>query len=167
MVQTGAFVPTGKAACYLSAHDEIQMPGCTLFRSADGFCATLAHELVHWSGAPHRLDRQLTRRFASRAYVAEEVVVELGAAFVWLNLARLLSLTSTTLPTWLAGCRSYAPIPKPSVPRPPGVRNRPVFIASTASWTGAMNACVSEQPTRERIVKCHTFFTPSRLANHP
>ncbi len=82
VAQTGAVVRTGKTACYLPARDEIRMPDRTLFRSTEGFCATLAHELVHWTGAPHRLDRQLTTRFGSRAYAAEELVAELGAAFV-------------------------------------------------------------------------------------
>ena len=82
VAQTSAIVRTGKTACYLPARDEIRMPDRSLFRSTEGFCATLAHELVHWTGAPQRLDRQLTTRFGSRAYAAEELVAELGAAFV-------------------------------------------------------------------------------------
>jgi len=87
VADTGAIVRTGKTACYLPARDEIQMPDRTLFRSTEGFCATLAHELVHWTGAPHRLDRQLTTRFGSRAYAAEELVAELGAAFILASLS--------------------------------------------------------------------------------
>lgn len=79
---TGAMIRTGASACYLPARDEIRLPERAAFRSAPGYCGTLAHELVHWTGAPHRLDRRLTTRFASRAYAAEELVAELGAAFV-------------------------------------------------------------------------------------
>ncbi|MBY0333132.1 MAG: antirestriction protein, partial [Acetobacteraceae bacterium] len=36
---------------------------------------------VHWTGHPSRLARDLTGRFGSQAYAAEELVAELGAAF--------------------------------------------------------------------------------------
>ena len=49
---------------------------------AEGFYSTLCHELVHWSGAKHRLDRDLTGRFGSESYAMEELVAELGAAFL-------------------------------------------------------------------------------------
>jgi antirestriction protein ArdC len=42
----------------------------------------LAHEHVHWTGAKHRVARDLTGRFGSDAYAMEELVAELGAAFV-------------------------------------------------------------------------------------
>ncbi len=58
------------------------MPDRALLRSAEGYWATLAHELVHWTGAPHCLDRRLTTRFATQAYAAEELVAELGEAFI-------------------------------------------------------------------------------------
>ncbi|TXN15802.1 DUF1738 domain-containing protein [Methylobacterium sp. WL122] len=83
---TGAHVRRGASAAYLPIRDEIRMPDRVLFHSADGFCATLAHELIHWTGAPHRLDRRLNTRFATRAYAAEELVAELGAAFVMAGL---------------------------------------------------------------------------------
>ena len=68
--------------CYLPRTDAIHLPMRALFRSAEGHAGTLAHELVHWTGAPHRLARDLTGRFGMRAYAAEELVAELGAAFV-------------------------------------------------------------------------------------
>jgi antirestriction protein ArdC len=40
------------------------------------------HELGHWSGHKSRLDRDLKNRFGSRDYAAEEVIAELGAAFL-------------------------------------------------------------------------------------
>ena len=42
----------------------------------------MLHELTHWSGAPHRLDRQFGKRFGDHAYAFEELVAELGAAFM-------------------------------------------------------------------------------------
>ncbi|WP_292503978.1 zincin-like metallopeptidase domain-containing protein [Methylobacterium sp.] len=79
---TGAVVRMGDAAYYLPSRDEIRMPNRTVFRSTEGYCGTLSHELIHWTSASHRLDRQLTTCFGTRAYAAEELVAELGAAFV-------------------------------------------------------------------------------------
>ena len=58
-----------------------------LFRSKteSDYYATALHELVHWSGAPHRLDRTKGKRFADAAYSFEELVAELGAAFLCAN----------------------------------------------------------------------------------
>jgi antirestriction protein ArdC len=37
---------------------------------------------VHWSDAKHRLDREMGKRFGDHAYAAEELVAEIGAAFL-------------------------------------------------------------------------------------
>ena len=86
---TGAEVRHGgDPAYYRSDTDHIQMPAEGLFSGTktmsrdEGYYATLVHELVHWSGAAHRLDRQMGRRFGSHAYAAEELVAEIGAAFL-------------------------------------------------------------------------------------
>jgi hypothetical protein len=50
------------------------------------YLATALHELAHWSGAKHRLDRQLSNRFGTQAYAAEELIAELGAAFLCAHL---------------------------------------------------------------------------------
>lgn len=42
----------------------------------------LCHELTHWTGAKHRLNRDLSGRFGSQSYAAEELVAELGSAFL-------------------------------------------------------------------------------------
>ena len=49
--------------------------------AADAY-GTLAHELTHWTGHPTRLARTYGKRFGDDAYAAEELVAELGAAFV-------------------------------------------------------------------------------------
>jgi antirestriction protein ArdC len=58
------------------------MPGLNLFNTPEHFYSTAFHELVHWTGAKDRLDRQLSTRFGSQAYAAEELVAEMGAAFL-------------------------------------------------------------------------------------
>jgi len=85
---TGADIGIGgEQAYYRPATDHIQMPDEHLFRnpdthirSQDWFCV-LSHELAHWSGAKHRLDRQFGKRFGDQAYCAEEMCAELTSAF--------------------------------------------------------------------------------------
>jgi antirestriction protein ArdC len=62
--------------------DGILLPAFKLFRNRTHYAAVLFHELVHWTGHPSRLDRQLGKRFGARAYAAEELIAELGAAFL-------------------------------------------------------------------------------------
>ena len=40
------------------------------------------HELCHWTGHPRRLNRVLGRRHGVDAYAYEELVAEMGAAFL-------------------------------------------------------------------------------------
>lgn len=72
----------GNRAYYRPSTDSIHLPAFDAFLSTDDYLATLAHELCHWTGAKHRLDRNLNNEFGSRDYGAEELVAELGAAFV-------------------------------------------------------------------------------------
>ncbi len=69
-------------AYYVPGHDFISMPAFEAFKGADHFYNVAFHELTHWTGHRSRLDRDLKKRFDSRAYAAEELVAELGAAFL-------------------------------------------------------------------------------------
>ena len=69
-------------AMYLPELDEIRLPWPRRFTSAQAYCATALHEAVHWTGHASRLNRQFGRRFADAAYAFEELVAELGSAFV-------------------------------------------------------------------------------------
>lgn len=80
--QTGAIIKTGSEAYYRPGADEIVMPKSEGFKSMDTFYATLFHELGHWTGYKTRLNRQLSGRFGTRAYAAEELVAELTSAFL-------------------------------------------------------------------------------------
>lgn len=71
----------GNAAFYSPSTDHVQMPLFEQFREAAGYYGVVAHEATHWTGHPSRLARDLTGRFGSGAYAAEELVAELGAAF--------------------------------------------------------------------------------------
>jgi antirestriction protein ArdC len=86
---TGARIEHGgERAYYRPSTDHIQMPdedafcGTATMNRSEGYYATLVHELTHWSGAKHRLDREMGKRFGDRAYAAEELIAEIGAAFL-------------------------------------------------------------------------------------
>jgi len=54
--------------------------------ATENYYATLLHELTHWSGHASRLKRDLINRFGDDAYAMEELVAELGAAFLCADL---------------------------------------------------------------------------------
>jgi antirestriction protein ArdC len=77
----------GNSAYYAPAEDRIQMPTFESFRDAQSYYATLAHELTHWTRHSTRLDRDFGRkRFGDTGYAREELVAELGAAFLCADL---------------------------------------------------------------------------------
>lgn len=89
VASTGARIAEGgDRAFYNPREDAITMPDRFRFidtksgTATEAWYATLLHELTHWSGAKHRLDRQFGERFGDDAYAMEELVAELGAAFL-------------------------------------------------------------------------------------
>ena len=80
---TGADIRTGgNRAFYHPSLDYVQMPPYEAFVDPLSYYATLAHEITHWTGSASRLERDLTGRFGSESYAAEELIAELGAAFL-------------------------------------------------------------------------------------
>ena len=84
ILATGAAISHGgDAAFYSPAHDRIQLPQQSSFHSVANYYATAFHELAHWTGAKHRLDRNLEKgRFGNPEYAFEELVAEMSAAFL-------------------------------------------------------------------------------------
>ena len=72
----------GDRAFYSPDLDTIQLPEPASFHTPRDFAATALHEAGHWSGAKHRLDRDLTGRFGSAAYAQEELRAELASVFI-------------------------------------------------------------------------------------
>ncbi|MGB5083331.1 MAG: zincin-like metallopeptidase domain-containing protein [Methylocystis silviterrae] len=72
----------GDRAFYSPATDHIQLPVEHAFRSPAGLAAVQIHELSHWSGASHRLNRDLTGGFASPNYAKEELVADIASCLV-------------------------------------------------------------------------------------
>ena len=83
MASIGADIRHGEGrAYYRQAADYIMLPPYEMFKSGIGYYETALHELVHWTGNETRCNRQFGKRFGDRAYAAEELVAELGAAFM-------------------------------------------------------------------------------------
>jgi antirestriction protein ArdC len=87
-VNTGIEIRTGgNRAYYAIGPDYVQMPPLETFRDAESHAATLAHELTHATRHPSRLDRDLGRkRWGDSGYAMEELVAELGSAFLCADL---------------------------------------------------------------------------------
>jgi antirestriction protein ArdC len=77
----------GNQAYYAQKLDYVQMPDFLSFRDAESYYGTLAHEMTHWTKHPSRLDRDLGRKsWGDAGYAAEELVAELGSAFICADL---------------------------------------------------------------------------------
>lgn len=73
----------GNQAYYTAGGDYVQMPPFESFRDAESYYATLAHECTHWTRHPARLEREFGRkRWGDEGYAMEELVAELGSAFL-------------------------------------------------------------------------------------
>ena len=86
---TGAEIQEGgNRACYNVTTDRVLMPPFVSFIEAEAYYATLAHEMTHWTRHPNRLSRDFGRKhWGDEGYAMEELVAELGAAFVCADLA--------------------------------------------------------------------------------
>lgn len=77
----------GGSAFYAPGPDFVQMPAFESFQDAQSYYATLGHEMIHWTRHSSRLDRDLGRqRHGDEGYAREELVAELGAAFLCADL---------------------------------------------------------------------------------
>ena len=73
----------GNRAYYNISSDFIQMPFLECFKKSEGYYATLAHEITHWTRHKSRLNRDFGRkRWGDQGYAQEELVAEIGSAFL-------------------------------------------------------------------------------------
>jgi len=83
VLRTGATIKHGgDKAFYMPSKDAIMLPAREAFSDGAAYYATLFHELTHWTGADQRLDRKQGGKFGSNDYAFEELVAEIGAAFL-------------------------------------------------------------------------------------
>jgi len=73
---------SGNMAFYLQKRDVIQLPKPDFFKEDAKYYATAFHELIHSTGHKTRVNRSLKGKFGSKAYAFEELIAELGAAFL-------------------------------------------------------------------------------------
>ena len=88
MTATGAAIHHGgNSAYYAPARDLIQLPPFEAFKDKESYYATALHELTHWTKHKDRLERDFSaKRFGDTGYAREELVAELGAAFLCADL---------------------------------------------------------------------------------
>jgi antirestriction protein ArdC len=76
---------TGKKAFYDIEKDHVVLPNLKKFKTSESYYSTLFHELVHSTGAEKRLGRKTITEmaeFGSEPYSMEELIAELGAAYL-------------------------------------------------------------------------------------
>jgi len=99
----------GNRAFYNITRDAVQLPELHTFRDAESYYATRAHEMIHWTRHESRLDRDLGRkRFGDAGYAMEELVAEIGAAFLCADLC----ITPETRPDHAAYIASWLKVLK-------------------------------------------------------
>lgn len=69
-------------AYYDRARDEIFMPAFKAFPDGISYLRTAYHEHIHATGHPKRLNREFGKKFGDANYAMEELVAELGSAFL-------------------------------------------------------------------------------------
>lgn len=69
-------------AFYSPIRDYIEVPCKRQYSNINEFYSTTFHEMIHSTGHKSRLDRDLGHRFGSEMYSKEELVAEIGSAFL-------------------------------------------------------------------------------------
>ena len=99
----------GTRAFYCPAGDFIQLPDFDRFESRESYYAVRTHETIHWSKTEQRLGRRFdSKRFGDAGYALEELVAELGSAF----LAADLGLTPEVMPEHASYIESWLKVLK-------------------------------------------------------
>jgi antirestriction protein ArdC len=116
----------GDKAFYMPSTDAVRMPHFEQFEDPAAYYSTLLHEMTHATGHASRCDRPLnTKRFGDEAYAAEELVAELGAAFLCADLA----VTNEPRPDHAAYLASWIAVLKAD--------NRAIFTAASLAEKAA------------------------------
>jgi antirestriction protein ArdC len=136
----------GSRAFFDAIQDFVQLPVKEVFATPASYYSTALHELTHWSGHESRLNRiNKLARFGDESYAAEELVAELGGAFLTASLnipnERTLESAAAYLDHWLSVLRSD---------------NRAIFTASTAASAAAdyilgFSRAVESEETSEAV----------------
>lgn len=83
LLSTGATIKHNEQrAYYTTAGDYINLPAYETFTGVAEYYSTAFHELTHWTGNEKRMNRTFGKQFGDCLYAAEELVAELGSAFL-------------------------------------------------------------------------------------
>ena len=75
-------IQKGNEAWYSQAKDLVQLVPLDQFKVDQEYYSVAFHELIHSTGHPDRVKRDLTGRFGTKNYAFEELIAELGASFL-------------------------------------------------------------------------------------
>ena len=138
----------GDRACYIPSKDRILMPPRTSFKetkagsAVEGYYSTLMHEHIHWTGHASRLDRELSVKFGAEGYAMEELVAELGAAF----LCSSLGISTTPRPDHASYIQSWLKVLKE--------QKSAIFTAARAATAASqfLESLGKEVPSEELVL---------------
>jgi antirestriction protein ArdC len=109
LLQTGAdIIHQGNEAFFIPSVDKIFMPPIEQFIGTDEYISTLFHELVHWTGHKSRLARTSILERGKSKYAYEELVAELGAAYLLAHFERHSYITQNAayIKSWLSALKN-------------------------------------------------------------
>ena len=113
----------GAKAFYAPGPDFVQVPPQPAFFEQVNYYRTCLHELTHATGHPSRLGRDLTNGFGSKDYAREELIAEMGSAFLCASLGIVPTVRHADyLASWLEVLRED---------------NRAIFRAASAATKAA------------------------------
>ena len=72
----------GKCPHYVPSSDIVNIPAASDYINEGEYYSSLFHECIHWTGNKSRLNRTQKTYFGSEEYSYEELVAELGSAFL-------------------------------------------------------------------------------------
>lgn len=96
----------GDKAYYVPSQDFVAVPPQPAFFDQINFYRTCLHELTHATGHASRLDRNLTNSFGSKDYARQELIAEMGSAFLCASLGIVPTVRHADyIGSWLAVLR--------------------------------------------------------------
>lgn len=97
---------TGETGRSIPPPSTIQLPPFESFENRETYYSTRAHESTHWVGHKSRLNRSFdSKRFGDDGYAVEELVAELGAAFLCADLGITPEVMPEHAPNSMRGSR--------------------------------------------------------------
>ncbi|WP_341203802.1 zincin-like metallopeptidase domain-containing protein [uncultured Sphingomonas sp.] len=147
-----AFRVGGNRAFYVPAQDYVQVPPQPAFFEQINYYRTCLHELCHGTGHPTRLNRNLANRFGSKDYAREELIAEMGSAFLCAALGIVPTVRHADyLGSWLDVLRED---------------NRAIFRAASAAskaadWLLARHAATQAEAVRAEATQGDTGERPA------